>query len=139
MQRLLIAATILLALCGRSVAHVAEIPFTLDKPGNVSVAIYDAEGRQVRTLLRAKPLSAGRHTVIWDGLDRNGTALKGNFQWRLASSQGLQAEYLLSVGTSMRENHWPAQHDALCALAVDAQRVYVTAGLSEGMPQTAAE
>jgi hypothetical protein len=116
----------------------ADIAFTLDKPGNISVAIYDAQGRQVRSLVRGKPLAAGRHTVIWDGLDRNGTAMKGDFQWRLASSHGLQSEYLLSVGTSMRENHWPAQHGPLCALAANGQHVYVTAGLSEGMPQTAA-
>ena len=127
-----------LILLSTGILHAADIPFTLKKPGNVSVAIYDAQGRQVRSLIRGKPLAAGQHTVIWDGLDRNGTAMKGDFQWRLASSQGLQSEYLLSVGTSMRENHWPAQHDALCALAVDGQRVYVTAGLSEGMPQTAA-
>ena len=119
-------------------ANAADIRFTLDKPGNVSLGICDAKGRMIRTLLRAKPLPAGRHTVDWDGLDRDGTPMAGDFQWRLAASQGLESEYLLSIGTSMREHHWPAQHDALCAVAVDDQRIYVTAGLSEGMPQTAA-
>ena len=114
------------------------ISFSVEKPGPVSLGIYDAKGRMVRTLLRAKPLPVGKHTVAWDGLDRDGKSTEGEFHWRLATSQRLTSEYLLSVGTSMREHHWPAQHDALCALAVDDQRLYVTAGLSEGMPQTAA-
>ncbi len=120
------------------VACAVDIPFTLDKPGNVSLAVYDAKGRVICTLLRAEPMAAGKHTVAWDGLDGNGQPQTGDFQWRLATSQGLKSEYLLSVGTSMREHHWPAQHGPLCAVAVDKQRIYVTAGLSEGMPQTAA-
>jgi hypothetical protein len=88
--------------------------------------------------MRAKPLAAGRHAVAWDGLDHTGTPVEGDVQWRMATSQGLESQYLLSIGTSMREHHWPAQHIALCGVAVDAQRIYVTSGLSEGMPQTAA-
>jgi hypothetical protein len=127
-----------LALTLASAAHAVDIPFTLDKPANVSLAMYDAKGRVIRTLLRAEPMSAGKHTVAWDGLDRDGNPVTGDVQWRLATSQGLESEYLLSIGTSMREHHWPAQHGPLCAVAVDKQRIYVTAGLSEGMPQTAA-
>jgi hypothetical protein len=130
----IVALPVLLAMA----AYAVDIPFTLDKPGNVSLAIYDAKGRMIRTLLRAEPMAAGKHTVAWDGLDRDGSPVAGDVQWRLATSQGLQSQYLLSIGTSMREHHWPAQHGALCALAVDKQRIYVTAGLSEGMPQTAA-
>ena len=112
------------------------ISFTVEKPGRVSLAIYDAKGRMIRTLHRAKPLPAGRHTVTWDGLDRNGTPMAGDFQWRLATSQGLKSEYLLSVGTSMREHHWPAQHGPLCAVQTDGSQICVTAGMSEGAPQT---
>lgn len=138
MLRSISVACLLLPLLAGLVTATEVIPFTLEKPANVSLGIYDGSGRLVRTLLRAKPMAAGRHTVPWDGLDRNGTPLKGDFQWRLATSQGLQSEYLLSIGTSMREHHWPAQHGPLCGLAVDNERIYVTAGLSEGMPQTAA-
>jgi hypothetical protein len=120
------------------VACAVDIPFTLDKPGNVSLAVYDAKGRVIRTLLRAEPMATGKHTVAWDGLDRDGKRLTGDFEWRLASSQRLKSEYLLSIGTSFREKHWPAQHGPLCAVESDGKRIYVTAGLSEGMPQTAA-
>ncbi len=39
LPRLMAATAAAIALA--SAAHAAEIPFTLDKPGNVSAAIYD--------------------------------------------------------------------------------------------------
>ena len=51
------------------------ISFTVEKPGHVSAAVYDAEGRLVRELLHAVPMSAGKQSLIWDGLDRDGQAL----------------------------------------------------------------
>ncbi len=51
--------------------HAAAIPFTLDKPDNVSAAICDAQGHMVRELLHAAPKHAGKHSLIWDGLDRD--------------------------------------------------------------------
>ena len=52
-----------------------KIIVTLDKPGNVSAAVYDAQGSLVRELLHAAPMNAGKHSLIWDGLDRDGNAL----------------------------------------------------------------
>jgi hypothetical protein len=114
--------------------NAVPITFTLQAPGRVSLGIFDARGRRIRELLRADARPAGAHTLWWDGLDRDGNAQTGTYEWRLAQSQGLQAEYLLSIGTSFREEHWPAQHGPLCAVAADAARIYVTAGMSEGMP-----
>jgi len=51
------------------------ISFTVEKPSHVSAAVYDAEGRLVRELLHAVPMSAGKQSLIWDGLDRDGQAL----------------------------------------------------------------
>ena len=47
--------------------HAADIPFTLEKPGKVSAAIYDAQGRMVRELTRAVPMNAGQHSLVLDG------------------------------------------------------------------------
>jgi hypothetical protein len=52
-----------------------KITVTLDKPGNVSAAVYDAQGSLVRELMHAAPMNAGKHSLIWDGLDRDGNAL----------------------------------------------------------------
>ncbi len=45
-----------------------EIRFTLDKPGQVALRVYDLLGRQVATLVDGE-LPAGPHSVRWDGLD----------------------------------------------------------------------
>jgi flagellar hook assembly protein FlgD len=92
-----------------TVSLAADIAFTLDKPGRVSLAIYDTKGIQVRTLRNAEPLEAGKHTIVWDGLDRNGQpAPAGDYTWKLLESQGLQAEYLMALGTGARRPHrWP--------------------------------
>jgi hypothetical protein len=43
--------------------HAADIPVTLEKPGNVSAAIYDSQGRMVRELTRAEPMQTGKHSL----------------------------------------------------------------------------
>jgi choice-of-anchor B domain-containing protein len=48
-----------------------HIEFELSQPGDVSLRVYDSRGRVVRTLLRPA-LVAGRHEVLWNGLDQAG-------------------------------------------------------------------
>lgn len=45
-----------------------EIRFTLPTATRARLALYDAAGRRVRTLLEA-PLGAGPHAIAWDGRD----------------------------------------------------------------------
>ncbi len=52
-----------------------EIAFDLPEPTAVDLAIYDVNGRQVATLLDARPHDAGRHRVSWTGRDSNGRRL----------------------------------------------------------------
>ena len=49
----------------------AEIRFELARGGQTAVAIHDALGRRVRTLL-AGERAAGAHSLIWDGRDDAG-------------------------------------------------------------------
>ncbi len=42
------------------------IAFTLEKPGRVSLAVYDKDGMQVRTLLVGERFAAGKHAVNWE-------------------------------------------------------------------------
>ncbi|NBC17325.1 MAG: T9SS type A sorting domain-containing protein [Bacteroidetes bacterium] len=47
------------------------IPYTVERPGPVTVRIYDLLGRTVRTLVQAdRP--AGTHRITWDGTDDTG-------------------------------------------------------------------
>lgn len=55
-------------------ASQVSVPFTVSGTGSVSVSVYDICGRQVRSL-HAGELSAGSHTVSWQGTDDGGGML----------------------------------------------------------------
>jgi hypothetical protein len=118
--------------------HAADIPFTLDKPGNVSAAIYDAQGRMVRELVRAEPMQSGKHTLVWDGLDKHGVAqAPGGYTWKVLSSPGLEAKFLGMVGITTVEqpyDPWVGNNGGPTALAWDESGWYVGSDGSEGIP-----
>ncbi|MFO7654456.1 MAG: FlgD immunoglobulin-like domain containing protein [Candidatus Krumholzibacteriia bacterium] len=59
------------------------LAFELPEPAPVALAVHDAAGRRVRTLLIG-PLAAGRHELVWDGRDDGGRPLaSGVYQGRL--------------------------------------------------------
>ncbi len=49
------------------------IPFSLETQGNVTLRIYDAAGRVVRTL-QDGAMPAGPHSMMWDGRDARGAS-----------------------------------------------------------------
>lgn len=126
----------LLFLATASLAQSAtEIRVPLDQPAQVSAAIYDAEGRMVRELARARPFPAGPAALSWDGLDAAGRpAPAGDYQWRTLVSGGLQGEFLMSVGTSLGEPLWIGNHTGPGAVAVAEDRI-VAAAMTEGAPE----
>lgn len=116
------------------------IPYELREPGRVSAAIYDANGRLVRELLHAVPKTAGKHFLIWDGLDRDGNTLPaGDYTWKLLQTPGLKASYLMSVGSSFPPGtDWntacsPGTHAAPFGVAADATGIYVAAHTTENI------
>jgi hypothetical protein len=50
----------------------ATIRFTLARPGPVSVSVYDLLGRRIGALVHEAPMTAGEHTLRWDGHDAAG-------------------------------------------------------------------
>ncbi|MCY2991143.1 MAG: hypothetical protein NTY19_25175 [Planctomycetota bacterium] len=116
------------------------ISFTIEKPGNVSAAVYDSEGRLVRELLHAVPMAAGKQSLIWDGLDRDGKALPaGEYSWKMLQTPGLKATYLMSLGSNFSPgNDWrtacgPGTHHAPFGIAVDETGIYVAAHTTENI------
>ncbi len=137
MRRLLLP---LLCIAIAGSLNAGDITFELGEPANVvSAGIYDAKGTLVRTLLSGGKQEAGKHSIAWDGLDRNGRPVApGKYDWRIFTSEGLKAEYLLALGTSP---DWPAydgwigNHGGPAALALDAQgNIYCGAEFGEGPP-----
>ncbi|HOS65847.1 MAG TPA: FlgD immunoglobulin-like domain containing protein, partial [Candidatus Latescibacteria bacterium] len=65
------------------------IRFTLPEAGHVTLAVYDINGRLVRTLV-GQAFLPGHHEVVWDGKDAMGRAVaSGVYVYRLTAAQGV--------------------------------------------------
>lgn len=53
----------------------AVVRFSIGGPDEVGAAVFDAQGRLVRSLLDAAPRGAGSHTLEWDGRDDGGRSV----------------------------------------------------------------
>ena len=113
----------------------ASISMKLAAPGKVSLAVYDAQGRQLRTLLSARPLTAGQHTIAWDGLDRDGNAPPaGEFTVKLLQTNVLRSELAAQTGI----NPMPFWEEGVgndeppCVISVDPEGLIVIPPASEG-------
>ncbi len=106
-----------------------QIPYTLSTSGQVSLAVYRADGQLARTLLSGVPQARGKHKVMWDGLDWTGKPMaSGKYEWRMLQSPGLKAEYLLSIGTSYNIDEWPGNHGGPHDVACDGELGIVANG-----------
>ncbi len=67
---------------------LTRIAFTLEHAGEVSLRVFDARGRHVRTLVEGAR-EAGRHVVLWDGSDASGSQVaSGQYFYRLSTEHG---------------------------------------------------
>ena len=114
-----------------------EVSYTLEAPGNVSLAIYDAGGNLIRELLRGQPTEKGTHVKHWDGLDRFGMAQPpGDYQWKLLRTPGFEAKYLGMVGINVVEqpyDPWVGNNQGPSAVAWDESGWYVGSIASENI------
>lgn len=63
------------------------IPFSVSRPTHVTLAIFEKNGRFVRTLVD-RDLDPGRYRATWDGRDQNGDAVRaGVYYYRLRASR----------------------------------------------------
>ena len=122
---------------GYKAAASWKIPYTLPKAAQVSLVIFDQKGQVVRELLHGAPKPAGANGENWDGKDDAGKPVaNGNYNWKLLSTQGIIAQYQLSVGTNspVPSDLWPGNHAAVAAIATDNSGVYFAGGEGEGPP-----
>jgi flagellar hook assembly protein FlgD len=74
------------------------LAFTLPHDDAVSVRIFDAAGRLVRTLAHRARWSAGAHEMAWDGRDEQGRpAAAGTYLARLESTQGARSQRITRI------------------------------------------
>jgi len=74
-----------------------DLSFRISRPGSVKVALFDARGRLVRTIM-AQTLAAGDHSVPWDGTDdRGGKVSSGQYFFRIQAPEGQQVQRVTVV------------------------------------------
>jgi len=72
------------------------IGFTISQPAPVSLAVYNIRGQQVRGLISGEGLSAGTHTVVWDGKNNSGgDVASGLYLCQLSTGDGVKVIRLL--------------------------------------------
>jgi serine protease AprX len=72
------------------------ISFSLDKPDNVRLEVYDINGRKVTTLIDQQNLSADYYTIEWNGLSGSGAGISsGNYFLVLRSSSEIKTHKML--------------------------------------------
>jgi hypothetical protein len=62
----------------------------------MKLSIYDVSGRLVRSLVDA-PLSAGRHSVAWDGRDARGRSVPSGIYFARVSGRGTSLTHKMVV------------------------------------------
>lgn len=68
-------------------SHSTFINYTLPVAGQVTITVWDAGGRRVRTLVDSHQAS-GEHSIQWDGTDDNGRPLSsGAYFYRIKTPQ----------------------------------------------------
>ncbi|MBM3313017.1 T9SS type A sorting domain-containing protein [candidate division WOR-3 bacterium] len=84
-----------LSICPNPLRTGASVSWALPAPGRVSVKLYDASGRVVRSLA-TNNMEAGRHSVTWDGRAENGKRVaEGIYFCQLATERGTQQQKLV--------------------------------------------
>jgi len=75
-----------------------SLRFTLEGPERVTVRVFDAQGRLIRTLLEPTKLQAGTRNLVWDGHDDAGSAVaSGVYFVEVRTGDGAESVKLLRV------------------------------------------
>ncbi|MCX7396082.1 MAG: PA14 domain-containing protein [Planctomycetales bacterium] len=124
----------------------SAIEYEMKSAGQVSAAVYDAQGRMLRPLLNGQKQPAGKHSLQWDGLDRDGNAVApGDYTVRVLSTPGFTAKYITSLGINpgiplndpayqRSGRQWAGSHGGVSALAIDGDSLYIAGETPEFVP-----
>ena len=105
----------------------ARIEFSLLDEGQVSLNLYNSNGRIVREMLHAAPRPSGPVSLTWDGKDFAGRPLPaGDYTWKALSTRGLYAHFVTSLGTSPTPawESWPGSYGGIFAVCCEAGSLF---------------
>jgi flagellar hook assembly protein FlgD len=71
------------------------ISFNLPKNAPVNLEIFNLKGQKVRTLINSE-LKAGKHNIVWNGLDNNGKPVaSGVYFYRLSNGEQILSRKMM--------------------------------------------
>jgi len=114
--------------------------YDLPEESEVSIALFDPEGRAVRTLVAQAARRAGRNVERWDGLDDAGKPLAaGQYVWRGLYHQPVKTRFVLSAHNSGQPPYktddntggWGGDHGCPTAVCAVGDAVILTWNMSE--------
>ncbi len=117
-----------------------SISYTLPKSGEVTLGIYDQQGKLLRTVLSAESRTAGKLTDSWNGLDQWGKPIPaGSYTLRGIYHPPLTTNYVMSFGnpgnppwpTMDGKGDWLSDERVGQAAATDGKWVFLAATGSE--------
>ena len=74
------------------------ISLQMEKGGDAEIAIYDVNGRLVKTIFKGGRLEKGRHKFTWDATDANGKTVSSGLYFAVATTpQGKISERLTLI------------------------------------------
>ncbi len=75
---------------------ITTISYSIPKPTNVSLEIFDVVGQRVATLVQNRFQNAGRYSVTWDGKDFNGkNVVSGIYVYQLKTEKLVISQKML--------------------------------------------
>lgn len=118
-------------------ARRQEIRIGFDQPaeGKATVVIENAKGERVRNLVSGRSFSAGRPSIVWDGLDEAGRLVApGRYRWRGVTHEGIRPRYVMNFanGDEPTTESWGPNHSTLQQAASNGERVFFAAPVTEG-------
>jgi hypothetical protein len=128
----------------RAAGHI-PIAFELVQATKVSLAVYDQDGRLIRTCMGAEPMEAGKQTYLWDGLDDyNRPAPAGEYRWKMLTQEGFEQKYVCNVGISGNPPYqneegtggWAGDYGYPVVVEADGDRVVLGTGDGEATTKT---
>jgi len=129
-------------------AGAQTLAFEMPYDGQATVALYTPEGRLVRVLGQLLELSAGPHTIRWDGMDLWGNLVEpgSELEAKVFTNPGLRAFYEFTVGhagsppwltrptgegRAMRTGGWMGDHTPPAGALAFGDRVFLGCGVAE--------
>ncbi|TWU01648.1 hypothetical protein [Neorhodopirellula pilleata] len=114
-----------------------QIRITFDQPteGKTTLVIENEAGERVRNLVSGRSFTAGKHTVIWDGLDeRQRLVAPGRYHWRGITHPGIEPVYKMCFanGDESTVAAWGPNHSTLHHVAANDHLVFFAAPVTEG-------